>query len=354
MKTTSTPAQCIGFDDRLLRLIGIPLSAALIPLVFFKNLPYDWYTILNTLIYTAVIWEGVRGIFIWATRRFPEFRQWRTRLLWIIALCVVYVGSACTVVGIITELFLPESLQLRANPEYAESYFASYFMLLAVSGIYESMRFFTLWKTALLEKEQAEQARLAGQLEGLRNQVNPHFLFNSLNTLTYLIPEEPERAVRFVQQLSKVYRYMLESRDAQLIALQEELNFLDAYVFLMRERFGDNLLVSLRTGELPPDTAIVPLTMQMLFENAIKHNVISAQKPLHIEVFAEQGGLIVRNNLQRKNQTMPSTGVGLENIQTRYRILTGREVQVILSDRYFTVVLPLVSLHPSHHAHPAH
>ncbi len=342
MKTAIT--QCLGFDDRLLRLIGIPVSAVLIPLVFFRGVPYTAYLLINSLLFTAAIWEGVRGIFIKASQRFPKFEQWRRRLAWIAGLSVVYVGVACIIVGFVLRRVLPDTWQANTQPETWESYMASYFMLLTMGAIYESMRFFTLWKTALLEKEQAEQARLAGQLEGLRNQVNPHFLFNSLNTLTYLIPEAPERAVRFVQQLSKVYRYVLESRDAQLIALREELNFLDAYIFLLRERFGDSLHIDLRTDALPPDTAIVPLTLQMLFENAIKHNIISADKPLHIEVFPQNGQLIVRNNLQPKKQVMHSTGVGLENIRLRYRILTGREVEVMPSAQYFAVALPLVGL----------
>ncbi len=351
MKTAN--AQCLGFDDRLLRLTGIPLAAALIPLVFFKGLPYDFATLLNSFLNTAFIWEGSRGIFIQVTKRFPDFRQWRRRLTWIVALCIVYVGIVCTIIGMAMMLLVPEVRKMRIEPEIGESYMASYFMLLMIGAIYESARFFTLWKTTLVEKEQVERAHLAGQLEGLRNQVNPHFLFNSLNTLIYLIPEEPERAVRFVQQLSKVYRYVLESRDAQLIALREELGFLDAYIFLLRERFGDNICIDLRTDSLAADTAIVPLTLQLLFENAIKHNIISADKPLTLEVFPENGYLIVRNNLQRKNQVMDSTGVGLENIRLRYRILTGREVEAIPSERYFTVALPIVTLNTEAHAHTA-
>jgi LytS/YehU family sensor histidine kinase len=181
-------------------------------------------------------------------------------------------------------------------------------------------------------------------LEGLRNQVNPHFLFNSLNTLVYLIPEDSEKAVRFVQQLSKVYRYVLESREARIIPLQDELAFLQSYIFLLKERFGENLQVKLTDLNGQTDGAIVPLTLQMLFENAIKHNVISTEKPLMIEVFAEKGHLVVRNNLQRKNQVMDSTGVGLENIRTRYRMLTDREVEVIVSREYFTVLLPMVEI----------
>ncbi len=338
---TTTAQTYLGLDDRYLRLIGIPVSAALIPIVFFDDMPYNALLYLHTLIYTVVTWEGVRGIFIAVTRRFPDFEQWRQRMGWIAAGCIVYVGLTCTLVGILTMILLPQAWVLKREPNVLDSYIASYTMLLLVGGMYESMRFFTLWKETLLEKEQVERAHLTGQLEGLRNQVNPHFLFNSLNTLVYLIPEEPERAVRFVRQLSKVYRYVLESRDAQLISLREELTFLEAYVFLLRERFGDNLRVDLRTDTLPPETAIVPLTLQLLFENAIKHNIISADKPLHIVVYPEGNTLVVRNTLQRKQQVTDSTGVGLENIRLRYRILTGQAVMVVETDGYFKVVLPM-------------
>ncbi|HND89317.1 MAG TPA: histidine kinase, partial [Saprospiraceae bacterium] len=171
-----------------------------------------------------------------------------------------------------------------------------------------------------------------------------HFLFNSLNTLIYLIPEHSAKAVNFVQKLSKVYRYVLESRDAKVIPLAEEMDFLNAYIFLLKERFGDNLC--LRIGDLRahPQAAIVPLSLQMLFENAIKHNIISAERPLCIEVFIENAHLVVRNNLQRKNQVMDSTGVGLQNIRDRYRMLSERSVEVIASPQHFTVALPLLSL----------
>lgn len=352
MKTTT--AQCLGFDDRLFRLFGIPVVAAIVPLLFFRSLAFDLPLYVHSLVYTVVIWEGSRFFFIKATRYYPGIGQWRRRLVLIIVLCVAFVTISCPIVSVILEAALPGSWQRIDGKDQFVALGASYVVLLAVGAVYESMRFFTLWKTALVEKEQVERAHLAGQLEGLRNQVNPHFLFNSLNTLIYLIPEEPERAVRFVQQLSKVYRYVLESRDTQLIALREELGFLDAYIFLLRERFGDNIRIDLRTDALAPDTAIVPLTLQILFENAIKHNIISADKPLNLEVFPENGHLIVRNNLQRKNQVMDSTGVGLENIRLRYRILTGREVEIIPSERYFTVALPLATLNTVEHAHTAH
>jgi LytS/YehU family sensor histidine kinase len=150
--------------------------------------------------------------------------------------------------------------------------------------------------------------------------------------------------VRFVQKLSKVYRYVLESRDAQIIPLCEEMDFLQSYIFLLKERFGDNLSVDIANLEHEKNTAIVPLTMQMLFENAIKHNVISTGKPLKIEVFGQNGHLVVRNNLQLKNQVMDSTGVGLDNIRARYEIFTHQPVEVSTEGDFFTVWLPRLSL----------
>ena len=343
-KQTKNSAYYLGFDDRWLRLVGTPVVALIIPPVFFSALVASWPVFFHSLIYTAATWEGNRQIFIQTNKRFPDIRQWKKRLIWMVACCVLLTAFSCTLIGVLIS-FLPEEWQHAGQPKsIASAYGASYVMLLAVGAIYESIRLFQLWKTTIFEKQQLERAHLASQLEGLRNQVNPHFLFNSLNTLVYLIPEHPEKAVRFVQQMSKVYRYVLESRDARVISLSEELSWLESYVFLQRERFGENLRVEIRDVEGLSGAGVVPLTMQILFENAIKHNIISNEKPLTVELFSENGQLVVRNNLQRKNQVMDSTGVGLENIRSRYRMLTEKEVSVIASANYFTVILPLLTL----------
>ncbi|MCA0238621.1 MAG: histidine kinase [Bacteroidetes bacterium] len=345
---TNSQKDCtlLGFDDRLFRLIGIPVVAMVIPLLFFRgivrDMPSYWQIAGFGLIHTAATWQGVRAIFKALSRRFPDWKDWKKRMRWLVVLSVAYTGVVCT---LITKVGLLFSVQRDATlvPDTLAGFGASYMMLLALGSIYESIRFFQLWKTTAVEKEQLERAHIASQLEGLRNQVNPHFLFNSLNTLTYLIPEAPDKAVRFVQQLSKVYRYVLESRDDRVIPLQTELEFLQSYIFLLRERFGENLQVDIGK-KMDENAAIVPLTLQMLFENAIKHNVISTQKPLKVEVFMENGHLIVRNTLQKKNQVMDSTGVGLQNIRDRYRMLTDQSVEVIASQQYFTVILPEITV----------
>jgi LytS/YehU family sensor histidine kinase len=294
-----------------------------------------------SLVYTGVFWLAMRKVYYHAKVRFPEFRQLGRRLVWVtVAFSLIYLVINFTL-DVLFEYLLPNH---RGNPNPVVELVASALLTGLVITIYEAISFYTQLQVAVAEKAQLERQNLESQLEGLRSQVNPHFLFNSLNTLTYLIPENADKAVRFVQQLSKVYRYVLESRDTRLIPLHEELMFLKSYIFLQRERFGDNLVVDLHNLESYENAGIVPLTLQILFENAIKHNVISAEKPLHIDVSVENNHLVVRNNLQKKNQVMDSTGVGLQNIRDRYRMLTEQEVNVITSQQYFTVVLPMIEV----------
>ncbi|WP_462253004.1 sensor histidine kinase [Ferruginibacter sp.] len=176
----------------------------------------------------------------------------------------------------------------------------------------------------------------------VRTQVNPHFLFNNLNTLSSLIPENPKHAVDFVQQLSKVYRHILDVKDEKSILLKDELEVLNAYTFLLKTRFEKNLEVNINIPPEKMQQKIVPLSLQILMENAIKHNIVSSGKPLQINVFTENGSLVVSNNLQMKNQINESTGIGLDNIRNRYKLISERPVKVTESETNFTVSIPLI------------
>ncbi|MCB9080304.1 MAG: histidine kinase [Lewinellaceae bacterium] len=337
--------QLLGFNDTWFRLLGIPIVALIIPPIFFNRPPLSPNYLLHSVIFTTVVWEGNRQLFILASRRYPALEDWRKRLKWVLLTTITFTGFSCTLIGGMIALLLPLSWQVHDQEEIWVSYGASYLMLVAIGAIYESVRFFSLWQQTYTEKKELEKAHLASQLEGLRNQVNPHFLFNSLNTLSYLISEDPDKATRFLQKLSKVYRYVLESRDNQIVSLEEEQTFLDSYLFLLKERFGENFQVNLTPFVDSSQLGIVPLSLQILVENVIKHNIISAESPLVLEIYQQGNHLVVRNNLQRKFQVQDSTGVGLENIRQRFRILTQLEVQVIVSQTHFTVLVPLISLH---------
>ncbi len=345
--------QYLGFDDKWFRLIGIPVSGLIIPPIFFQEVLNETFSLFCSTIVcvllTFIDWQFCRYIFIKGNQRFPHYNQNRQRVIWIMSLCFAFILSFGNIFHLILEPLIGLD-NVPHSPSLFQINAASVFSFIVIAGIYESMRNFSLWKKTSLEKEQLMKENILSQLEGLKNQVNPHFLFNSLNTLVNIIPEHPETAVRFVQKLSKVYRYILEIRDTQTTPLSNELDFIKAYMFLLKERFGDNISVKItpdtvqRTpnGEGVYEKEIVPLSLQILFENAIKHNIISSAQPLLIEIFVENDKLIVKNNLQRKNQVQEGTGFGLQNIKNRYRLICNKEVDIIVTQQSFMVALPLL------------
>jgi two-component system, LytTR family, sensor kinase len=352
MQTALPP---VSFDDRLMRLIGIPLVGFLIPLAFMNYSPdmglaVYWPVWVSAMAHTAVCWEGNRLIYIWVRRRFPALSQTTRRLLWLtgfsLLFTVLFSAFACYGLNEVLTWLLPATA--RPRPTLLQEYRSSLIPTIVCLAIYECVFYFKQLRVALLEAEQLKRANLQSQLETLKNQVNPHFLFNSLNALTALIPEDPELAVRFVQKLAKVYRYILEIRELQTVSLADELSALRAYNFLLQIRFGNNLHIGL---DLPANRLadrVVPLSLQMLVENAVKHNIVSTHKPLHIRVFVENERIIVQNNLQRRGRfdadpVPDSTGLGLQNITNRYRLLANQPVDVIVTTQQFAVSLPLIS-----------
>ena len=187
-----------------------------------------------------------------------------------------------------------------------------------------------------------QKENLQSQFEVLRQQVNPHFLFNSLNVLTSLIKLEPDLAEKFTEHLSKVYRYVLENKDNDLVSLHTELDFLDAYIFLLNIRFMNKIVVDVTIGNDKKELLILPLALQLLIENAIKHNSMSKKNPLKIEIFIDkENKLNVVNNLQERESHMASTGVGLKNIEHRYHLLELPAPEFIKTETNFVARIPL-------------
>ncbi len=212
-----------------------------------------------------------------------------------------------------------------------------------VTIAYESMHNFAYWQESRNEVATLSKAQLQAQLDALRQQVNPHFLFNSLNSLISLIDENPKQAGAYAEELSTVYRYLLRSNDTPLVSLASELEFVDSYYHLLKTRHGDSLTLVTRILPGMETRQIPPLTLQLLIENAVKHNVILPDQPLTIDLITnEQHCLIVRNNVQRKPSRALSNGVGLSNILSKYQML-GQPAPVIEDDGHeFRVILPLV------------
>ena len=197
------------------------------------------------------------------------------------------------------------------------------------------------------ENKVKEQKIIAGtanaKFESLKNQIDPHFLFNSLNVLSSLIEENPENAQRFTTSLSKIYRYVLEQKDKELVSVDEELAFAKTYMNLLKMRFENSLFYDLPAIAINPEAKVVPLSLQLLLENTVKHNVVSEQRPLHIRIYVEGNYLVIENDYQKKEVLQDRQGVGLQNIINRYGIITKRKVLIAQNEKTFTVKIPMLT-----------
>lgn len=195
-----------------------------------------------------------------------------------------------------------------------------------------------------LEAERFKKERAEAQFDALRKQINPHFLFNSFNVLSTLVYTDADMAAKFIDQLSQVYRYLLKNQDNKLVRLEEELDFLDAYIYLMKIRFQENLHIENGIKEEAKHRYIAPATLQLLIENAIKHNEVSKRSPLTISLNNVNGHLVVENNIQLKDQKEESSNVGLNNIKNRYSFISEGNPVVVQSDEKFVVKIPLINV----------
>ena len=217
---------------------------------------------------------------------------------------------------------------------------------LMVSAILHVKGFVEEWKKST-RKEVVEQKLIAksanAQFESLKNQLDPHFLFNSLNVLSSLIDENPHQAQRFTASMSKIYRYVLEQKDKELVTVEEEIEFAKTYCNLLKTRFEDSVSFDFKVNENVLKSFVVPLSLQLLLENCIKHNFATSSKPLHIKIYSENGYLFIENNLQQREQVKESAGIGLSNIVQRYSLLTKQNVFIEKSEDFFKVKIPILT-----------
>jgi LytS/YehU family sensor histidine kinase len=208
-------------------------------------------------------------------------------------------------------------------------------------SIFIGGNFYKRWIETSLEAQKLKYENVHAQLHVMQNQSQPHFLFNTLNTLTSLIEEDQKTAIEFVQQLSNFYRYLLQREEHHLVRLDEELHFVNSYIFLQKKRFGENLKIEIYVDEACGKKKLPVFVLLILFENAVKHNIVSSEMPLCIKVFCERNYLVVQNNLQKKVSIPPSNGYGLANIRNRYHILGENEIIIEETETFFKVKIPL-------------
>jgi sensor histidine kinase YesM len=332
-----------------IRWIGIPLLAYFIQFLnpdHYSQKPF-WLEYFHSLVFTAVYWNGAYMIFMLYRKKFKDIRQTGIRLTLTIVSLILFIMMASPVLkllmGYLTlDGFFDTTQIFNMLPVVIT-------VSLLVGGIYEGAFFFHNWKKTIEQNEALKNQQIRTQFEVLQNQMSPHFLFNSLNTLTTLIAENQEIAINFTEKLSEVYRYILHHKDKELVLLRDELEFVKSYLFLLKMRYPDNLTESIRVEDHYQQQYIAPLTLQILVENAIKHNIISKGNPLKIEIYVDNGrSIIVKNNLQVKPVIPKSTKTGLENIRKRYHYLGYKDIDIITSHQNFMVAIPLVEVQQSY------
>ena len=335
-------------DDRRFRLIGILTLSFLItlltgPLHGFGVNPTFFISWGISLYFTSALWLGNRALWAWLLRRLPRADQTARRLSALVGLSVLFTAGATLLLRVPLRLLLPAYFPFT-GPQEGLAIGFNLLPTFLVNTLYESIYFFEQWQQNLRRAEQLTQAATQAQLDALAQQLDPHFLFNSLNTLAALIEPQNAPAQHYVEGLADVYRYVLLARERPTVPLAEELACVQTYVALQQVRFRDNVQVSY---DFPTPTLarhVAPLSVQLLVENALKHNEASRARPLHLRLVAAGDTLRVENTWQpRPAGLAPGTGTGLANVRRRYALLgAARPVEVTQAGGIFTVTLPLL------------
>lgn len=336
------------FNDKWFRFLGIPFFALMGNIVFYnRNESGDerfgfWTIYLLSVAETMILWEANRLVILYYRRRYPSLDQTRQRLTVILIACMLL-----TLVIRSLNIWLYDTTELwgyRFPLEgYLHSIFVALLFVIIVAGIYEAVYYFLKWKDVAVEAEVLKKENLQTQLDSLKTQINPHFLFNSLGSLSSLIEEDPGKAQSFVNDMSSVYRYLLQTNEKGLTTLQKELDFLQAYYHMLKTRFEEGLQLTLNINEAYLDFLLPPLTLQILLENAVKHNVVLASRPLSVEIYTDDAQhVFVVNNLQKKTSPVASNKMGLNNIASKYKLLNQPDIVISQTETHFGVMVPLI------------
>jgi len=239
--------------------------------------------------------------------------------------------------------FFGQPLETFMSRQSWAYYSFGFWITLIIFTIFNIVFFYNRYQKNRIKEQTIIAGTASAKFDALKNQLDPHFLFNSLNVLTSLIEENPDKAQKFTTSLSKVYRYVLEQKNKELVTVNEELAFAKTYMSLLKMRFEDSIVFEIPEQSLNLESKVVPLSLQLLLENAVKHNMVTSTKPLHIRIYENDGNLMVENNLQPKQIVKKSSGVGLNNVKQRYRLLSKRTVNINQTARKFSVAIPILT-----------
>ena len=307
----------------------------------FESATASWQFLIMILITVLLVWESNRGLFQFFEHQDSSLSRKLTPLVPFFLASLVSTVLIAAVATYAVAYFWSVSLaeygdQLKLTLAFV---FRINLFLHTINAI---VYFNSKLKNTMVEAERLKTISVESQFEALRNQINPHFLFNSLNVLSEVVHQDADLASNFIKQLANVYRYLLYNQENKTVSLKTEMEFIEAFVFLLKIRFDDQVIVNNDTATVDQEVfQLPPASVQLLVENAIKHNVTSRKRPLQINIFTEGDYLVVQNVIQRKaNQA--AGGVGLNNIRMRYQHLVNKEVEVREEGGVFVVKLPMI------------
>jgi len=321
--------------------------AQFLNLILGNTIHFDLSLVISfgvTVLYTVLLYMANMILFNFLDSYFEKDRFSLKRII------IGFFGAVLVSLGVIFIMHIFEEVLVNKKSfqdflidekpsNYLFSIIITFFITLSLYTFY----FYKLYNENKVKEQKIIAGTASAKFESLKNQIDPHFLFNSLNVLSSLIEENPENAQRFTTSLSKIYRYVLEQKDKDLVSVEEELAFAKTYMNLLKMRFENSLFYDLPTSIIDPEAKVVPLSLQLLLENTVKHNVVSEKRPLHIRIFVKNGYLVVENDFQKKEVLQDRKGVGLQNIINRYGIITDRKVLIEQNDKTFTVKIPILT-----------
>jgi hypothetical protein len=295
---------------------------------------------------TILIWEGNLRIDNWFNKNYSWLIDTRKRLIIQVVVSPIFTVLMLFVILSSSHLLLGQPSgppdghpDGRFDPLFIPGLSIAFFII----TIDISNQFLKSWKESILEVEKYKTENTKAQLQNLISQLNPHFLFNNLSVLTSLVYKSQDKAVEFINELSKVYRYVLENKNIELTLLDDELAFLDHYIYLLKIRFNDNLIFKINIDENSRNQYLPPMCLQMLVENTIQHNESSQQNPLTVKIYTSTNYLVVENTIQPRTDKLESSKMGLTNMQSRYSFFTDDKVIITIDNNVFKVAIPLIS-----------
>ncbi len=336
-------------NDLGFRLILVPAFGIIIPLVTGMINPYNFsnwevkLSFLYTIGIAAFVWQGNR--YLHYTMR--SYFDWHNKPLQKI-IVLLFSVSFYTIPASVVLLVGWYKLFADGVPDWNVIWQSSLIILVCVifiTHVYETVFLVKETESEMVRNEQLERAKAEAELEALKNQIDPHFIFNSLNTLSHLIEDKPVKAKQFNDNLADVYRYILQNKARDLVQLKEEMSFLKNYFALLKIRFENAVQMQVLVDENKTDQYLIPpISLQILVENAIKHNEFSEKLSMTIEIKLANDELTISNPIRKKMLRKPSSKIGLQNLKERYRLITNKEIVIHEGENEFNVILPVLKI----------